>query len=96
MAGERQRLLVPWVVAIISLVEMFFLFLLVVHNNPFETFLTENPTDGTGLNPLLQNYWMTIHPPTLFLGFASTVVPFAFAIAARGGADHRHENVIAR
>lgn len=36
---------------------------------------------GTGLNPLLQNYWMTIHPPTLFLGFASTAVPFAFAIA---------------
>lgn len=38
--------------------------------------------DGSGLNPLLQNYWMTIHPPTLFLGFASTLVPFAFAIAA--------------
>lgn len=37
--------------------------------------------DGRGMNPLLQNYWMTIHPPTLFLGFASTVVPFAFAIA---------------
>ncbi|MBI1227687.1 MAG: cytochrome c assembly protein [Bacteroidetes bacterium] len=36
---------------------------------------------GNGLNPLLQNYWMTIHPPTLFLGFASTVVPFAFAFA---------------
>ena len=36
--------------------------------------------DGHGLNPLLQNYWMVIHPPTLFLGFASTVVPFAFAI----------------
>ncbi len=36
---------------------------------------------GNGLNPLLQNYWMTIHPPTLFLGFASTVVPFCFAIA---------------
>lgn len=36
---------------------------------------------GNGLNPLLQNYWMTIHPPTLFLGFASTAVPFAFAIA---------------
>lgn len=34
-----------------------------------------------GLNPLLQNYWMTIHPPTLFLGFALTVVPFAYAIA---------------
>jgi cytochrome c-type biogenesis protein CcmF len=38
--------------------------------------------DGTGLNPLLRNYWMTIHPPTLFLGFASTLVPFCFAIAA--------------
>ncbi len=37
--------------------------------------------DGRGLNPLLQNYWMTIHPPTLFLGFASTLVPFAYAIA---------------
>lgn len=34
-----------------------------------------------GLNALLQNYWMTIHPPTLFLGFASTTVPFCFAIA---------------
>ena len=39
------------------------------------------PEDGNGLNPLLQNYWMVIHPPTLFLGFASTVVPFAYAIA---------------
>ena len=40
------------------------------------------PKDGTGLNALLQNYWMVIHPPTLFLGFALTLVPFAFAIAA--------------
>jgi cytochrome c-type biogenesis protein CcmF len=38
--------------------------------------------DGNGLNPLLQNYWMVIHPPVLFLGFASTIVPFAFVIAA--------------
>lgn len=36
--------------------------------------------DGNGLNPLLQNYWMVIHPPVLFLGFASTLVPFAFAM----------------
>ncbi|MFT3844151.1 MAG: cytochrome c biogenesis protein CcsA [Lacibacter sp.] len=39
-------------------------------------------SDGNGLNPLLQNYWMVIHPPVLFLGFAATIVPFAFAIAA--------------
>ncbi len=38
--------------------------------------------DGNGLNPLLQNYWMTIHPPVLFCGFASTLFPFAFIIAA--------------
>ncbi|MEN9686983.1 MAG: hypothetical protein RLZZ28_2769 [Bacteroidota bacterium] len=37
--------------------------------------------DGTGLNTLLQNYWMVIHPPVLFLGFATTIVPFAYAIA---------------
>ncbi len=35
--------------------------------------------DGSGLNALLQNYWMVIHPPILFLGFASTIMPFAFA-----------------
>ena len=39
------------------------------------------PEDGKGLNPLLQNYWMVIHPPTLFLGFALTVVPFCFCMA---------------
>src|SRR4030095_8013376 len=33
--------------------------------------------DGNGLNPLLQNYWMVIHPPVLFLGFASTLFPFS-------------------
>lgn len=38
--------------------------------------------DGNGLNPLLQNYWMTIHPPVLFLGFASVTIPFAFAVAS--------------
>ena len=37
--------------------------------------------DGNDLNPLLQNYWMVIHPPVLFLGFASTLFPFAFAMA---------------
>jgi cytochrome c-type biogenesis protein CcmF len=68
-----------------------------IGRNPFTILLRELPEysniplfkspdylsklDGRGLNPLLQNYWMTIHPPTLFLGFALTVVPFAYAIA---------------
>ncbi len=46
-------------------------------------------SDGRGLNPLLQNYWMVIHPPTLFLGFASTLIPFAFAIAGLWKGDKR-------
>ena len=37
--------------------------------------------DGIGLNVLLRNYWMVIHPPILFLGFAATIIPFAFAYA---------------
>jgi cytochrome c-type biogenesis protein CcmF len=44
---------------------------------------------GNGLNPLLQNYWMTIHPPTLFLGFSSTLVPFAFALSGLWVKDHQ-------
>ncbi len=40
------------------------------------------PTDGKGLNPLLQNFWMIIHPPVLFIGFAAMGVPFAMAVAA--------------
>ncbi|CAN5915107.1 cytochrome c biogenesis protein CcsA [soil metagenome] len=46
------------------------------------------PQDGTGLNPLLQNYWMVIHPPTLFLGFAAMLIPFAFAIAGLWKRDY--------
>lgn len=73
-------------------------------SNPFTELLREHPDfvnlpflrnpnylemlDGRGLNPLLQNYWMTIHPPTLFLGFASTLVPFSFAIAGLWKRDY--------
>ena len=79
---ERQRVLVPWVVAVIGVVQMFFLFLIVVHNNPFEPFLTQVPADGEGLNPLLQNFYMAIHPPMLYLGLVGMTIPFAFGIAA--------------
>src|ERR1700704_2933430 len=79
---ERHRELIPYVVAIISTVQMFFLYLMVVHKNPFTTFLTPPPADGTGLNPLLQNYWMAIHPPSLYTGFVGMTIPFAFGLAA--------------
>ncbi|MCD6064962.1 MAG: cytochrome c assembly protein [Flavipsychrobacter sp.] len=45
--------------------------------------------DGNGLNILLQNYWMVIHPPVLFLGFASTLIPFAYTIAALWKNDYQ-------
>jgi cytochrome c-type biogenesis protein CcmF len=79
---ERHRLLIPWVVVTLSIVEMFFLFLMVIHNNPFETFLSGARADGEGLNPLLQNYYMAIHPPMLYLGFTGMTIPFAFGIGA--------------
>ncbi len=46
-------------------------------------------TDGNGLNVLLQNYWMVIHPPILFLGFALTLIPFAYCIAALWKGDYQ-------
>jgi cytochrome c-type biogenesis protein CcmF len=79
---ERHRELIPYVVAVISVVEMFFLFLMIVHNNPFETYITENPVDGKGLSPLLQNFYMVIHPPTMYLGFVGCTIPYAFGMAA--------------
>jgi len=79
---DRHRELIPYVVAVIASVEMFFLFLMVIHNNPFATYLTELPTDGRGLNPLLQNFYMAIHPPTMYLGFVGFTIPFAFGMAA--------------
>ena len=79
---ERHRELIPYVVAVIAVVQMFFLFLTIVHNNPFSTFLTETHSDGQGLNPLLQNFYMVIHPPTMYLGFVGLTIPFAFGMAA--------------
>jgi cytochrome c-type biogenesis protein CcmF len=79
---ERHRELIPYVVATIAVVQMFFLFVMITHNNPFETYLTENPADGGGLNPLLQNFYMVIHPPTMYLGFVGLTIPYAFGMAA--------------
>lgn len=52
-------------------------------------YLEAIPPLANGLNPLLQNYWMTIHPPTLFLGFASTAIPFCFSIAGLWTGKHK-------
>jgi cytochrome c-type biogenesis protein CcmF len=68
-------------------------FLLLKESMSHLTLWTTNPDfvpkDGNGLNPLLQNYWMVIHPPTTFLGFSMTTVPFAFAMAALWKKDYQ-------
>ncbi len=59
----------------------FFLLVLLVVRSPFRTF-PQAPPDGQGLNPLLEDPWMVVHPPVLFAGYASMVAPFALAAAA--------------
>ena len=56
-------------------------------SGPFRM-LDNPPADGSGLNPLLQNYWMAIHPPILFTGFTTMAGPFAFAVAALWRRDY--------
>ncbi len=79
---KRHGDMMGFVNATIMVVQLFFLFILIYSKNPFDTSLTTPPADGDGLNPLLQNYWMVIHPPSLYLGFVSATIPFAFAIGA--------------
>lgn len=82
MNRDRHRDMMGYVVATLLIVSMFFLAVIIYAKNPFATFLTEAPPDGRGLNPLLQNYWMVIHPPSLYVGFVAATVPFAFCIGA--------------
>ncbi len=57
------------------------LLFILVRENPF-VMLRESPLDGQGLNPLLQDDWMVIHPPIMFVGYAASAIPFAFAMAS--------------
>lgn len=73
--------LMPYVVATLMTIETFFLIVLNFVSTPFGR-ITIPPTDGAGLNPILQDPGMLIHPPMLLMGYMSWSVPFAFAIAA--------------
>lgn len=57
------------------------LLLMLIKKSPFEL-LPVFQAEGAGLNPLLQNFWMQIHPPIMFVGFAAIVFPFCFALTA--------------
>ena len=78
----RYRQLQPYVIATLMVILSFFIVLMLFAANPFEASVAGARADGEGLNPLLQNYWMAIHPPSLYMGFVGCAVPFAFCIAA--------------
>ena len=80
----RKRLpeLAPYIMAVLMSILMFFCVLMLFAANPFAVVASGAAPDGEGLNPLLQNYWMMIHPPTLYTGMVGWSVPFAFVVAA--------------
>ena len=78
---RRNRPLMPLVVTTLAVVSTFFLGLVGFMARPFVR-LAFMPEDGNGLNPQLQNPFMAIHPPCLYLGYVGLTLPFAFAIAA--------------
>lgn len=80
----------PEIMSVYSLIKVFLLLILII-KSPFE-YVWETwpgqvhedfvPPEGRGLNPLLQNFWMVIHPPIIFIGFASMAIPYAHAVTA--------------
>lgn len=76
-SGDRTA----WVWPVHGVIQAYLLGLLLL-KSPFRPVDGPVPLDGKGLNPLLQNPWMVIHPPILFLGFASTAVPAVWAVHA--------------
>ena len=71
----------PYAMAVLAFTQAFFALLLILFTNPFEL-LASVPVEGTSLNPLLQNFWMIIHPPIIFASYALWTIPAAYALAA--------------
>jgi len=76
-----DRELRPYAMAFLAFTEAFFAFLLIQFTNPFEL-LPSVPAEGVSLNPLLQNFWMIIHPPIVFAAYALWTIPAAYALSA--------------
>jgi cytochrome c-type biogenesis protein CcmF len=79
-ARRASREVLAWVVPVLGLVGTFFAVVLVFVASPFAT--QAAAADGAGLNPSLQNPYMAIHPPMLYLGYVGLTIPFAFAMGA--------------
>lgn len=79
--GNKYLELQPYVLATLMVVIIFFCVLMTFSANPFATGVAGARADGDGMNPLLQTFYMIIHPPSLYVGFVGCSVPFAFAVA---------------
>jgi cytochrome c-type biogenesis protein CcmF len=93
--GKKYIELQPYVLATLMAIVLFFCVLMAFSANPFSTSLAGSRVDGEGLNPLLQNFYMIIHPPSLYMGFVGCSVPFAFAVAALVTGRLDHEWIVA-
>lgn len=80
-AKRTVSVLVPYVIATLMAIQTFLLIVLITVSNPFAR-LPVAPPDGVGLNPLLMDPGMLVHPPMLLMGYMSFSIPFAFAVAA--------------
>lgn len=70
------------VLSVMGMISTGFLLFILITSNPFERYLPNVPRDGADLNPLLQDFGLIVHPPTLYMGYVGFSVVFAFAIAA--------------
>ena len=93
--GRRYLELQPYILATLMVVVLFFCIVMTFSANPFSESISGAPPDGQGMNALLQNYWMIIHPPCLYTGFVGCTVPFAFAVAALVTGRLDHEWIVA-
>ncbi|MCZ6533932.1 MAG: heme lyase CcmF/NrfE family subunit [SAR324 cluster bacterium] len=86
---RSNREIIPYVIVVLNIIQVFLLFLLTTYSNPLGL-QAPIPLEGRGLNPLLQHPSMAAHPPLLYLGYIGFSVPFAFAIASliRGKLDN--------
>ena len=80
--GKKYLELQPYILATLMVVVFFFGVLMAFPANPFATGIVGAPKDGVGMNALLQDFYMIIHPPSLYIGFVGCTIPFAFAVAA--------------
>ncbi|MBX2807346.1 MAG: heme lyase CcmF/NrfE family subunit [Cellvibrionaceae bacterium] len=74
--------MVALVLSVMGMVAVGFLLFMLLTSNPFDRLLPLSPSDGSDLNPLLQDFGLIVHPPMLYMGYVGFVVAFAFAIAA--------------